>query len=244
MSRPLHRALELLRTHGLFAGAVALLLLGAVMGVRWVVAQRHAPPPRKAMQFTVVNLQPATPPKPPPPPPTPPKEVEQQPQTTRVELKASDIPPPDAPRPPSEAQPPAGPLALAAEGNGPGDAFNLAGNPGGRGLLSGGGLGNGEGEGLGQGEGASRLGWFAGRLKESIEAALRRSKVLSSASVRVEVRVWVDESGRVTRVQLVRTTGDPRVDEAIQETVGLRLDAPPRDAPMPIILLVKARRPG
>jgi TonB family protein len=226
------------------AGLVLLVLAG--LGIRWIASQRQAPPPRKVMQFTVVNVQPASPPKPSPPPPVaPPKEVE-QPQTTRVELKASDIPPPDAPRPSSEPQAPAGGrLALAAEGDGAGDAFNLAGNPGGRGLLSGGGLGDGTGDGLGGADAtASRIGWYAARVKEQIENALRGSKVLTAASVRVEVRIWTDASGRISRVQLVRSTGDSRVDEAIQKLVGLPGEAPPGDVPMPLILRVTARRPG
>jgi len=41
---------------------------------------------------------------------------------------------------------------LAAEEEGPGDAFNLVGNPGGRALLSGGGLGDGTGDGDGSGD--------------------------------------------------------------------------------------------
>ncbi len=166
---------------------------------------------------------------------------------TRVELKATDLaPPPDAPRPQSDPGPaPGGRLALAAEGDGPGDAFNLVGNPGGRGLLSGGGLGDGAGDGLSQGGSGNRFGWYYAKLASEIEDALRRDKALSSASTRVEVRIWTDATGRISRVQLLRSTGDPKVDAAIQGIIGLRLrEAPPAEIPMPMIARLTARRPG
>jgi TonB family protein len=240
--------LDLLRTHGLALGAGIVLVALAGLGIRWVVRTQQAPPPRKAPQLRIVAVQPSPPPqKPsPPPPPVPPPKGEEQPQTNRVELKAADLTPPDAPRPPSDPGPaPGGRLALAAEGDGPGDAFNLAGNPGGRGLLSGGGLGDGAGDGLSQGGTGNRFGWYYAKLASEIEDALRREKALSSASTRVEVRIWADAAGRIGRVQLLRSTGDPRVDAAIQSIVGLRLrEAPPPEIPMPMIARLTARRPG
>lgn len=250
MHRHVTRLSGAVRDHGVSV-AIGLALLALVaLGVRWVTGQRAAPPPRKAMQFTMVKVQPPPPPARPPPPPVapPPKEIEPE-QTTRVELKATDIPPPDAP-PPSNTPPgapAAGPLALAAEGTGPGDAFNLAGRPGGRGLLSGGGLGDGSGGGeLGGagGSAAARYGWYYDKIKGDIEKALRRSKKLSRASTRVEIRISADGSGHLSRVELLRSTGDPGQDEAIRSLLGIEVShAPPGDVPMPFILRFTARRP-
>src|SRR4051812_19707745 len=109
--------------------AIGLMLLAATgVGARWIAANRREPAPRKVMQFVAVNLQ-QTPPKPPPPPPPkePPPLKEEEPQTTRVEVKASDIPPPEAAPEKSNPGPAAGPLALATAAEGPGDSFNLAG---------------------------------------------------------------------------------------------------------------------
>jgi TonB family protein len=240
---------EWLRANGVSLGVGLVLLVLAAYGVRWIAMSRaEKPPPRKVMQFTAVRVQPQpAAPKPPPPPPqpvTPPKEVEEA-KTTRVELKATDIPPPDAPRP-SPAEPGGGRLSLAAEGEGPGDAFNLEGRPGGKSLLSGGGLGEGTGDGVGGGDGtAARFGWYYVLIKDVIEDAFRKQKLISGASVRVELRVWADPSGRISRVQLIRSTGDPRLDDAIQSVVGLRLREPlPRDIPMPMVARLTARRPG
>jgi len=227
---------------GAVAGALAL----GGLGIRWISRHRQAPGPRKVMQFTVVNIQPQqAKPLPPPPPVAPPKVVEQEPQATRVELKATDIPPPDAP-PPSASQPAAGPLSLASEASGAGDAFNLVGNPGGRGILTGGGLGDGTGDGqLGADGGpGSVYGWYYSRIASRIEDRFRRQKELLGASTRAEIRVWVDSAGLVTRIQLVRSTGNPKLDQAIQSVVGVRFpEPPPADVPMPMVLRLTARRP-
>jgi TonB family protein len=67
---------------------------------------------------------------------------------------------------------------------------------------------------------------------------------MSAASTRVELRVWTDPSGRISKVQLIRSTGDPELDAVIQSVVGLKLrEPPPRDIPMPMIARLTARRP-
>jgi periplasmic protein TonB len=235
---PLAKATDRLRRNALPAGMVVVLLALGTLGVRWIARNRESPPPRKVMQFSMVTIQPRPPEKPPPPPPplTPPRVQEED--TTRVNLKPQDLLPPDEPR---SASPPAGPLALAAEGEGPGDAFNLVGNPGGRGLLGGGGLGDGSG---GLGGGGNPFGWYYAQVADELGEALRRNKRISSAALRVELRLWTDPSGRVSKVQLLRSTGDAAVDEAIQSVVGLRLrQPPPPGSPMPMVLRVTARRP-
>jgi protein TonB len=243
------KSADLLRTYVPSAAVGLALLVLAAFGIRWIATNRSAPVQRNAMQFTRVHLTPQPPePRPVPPPPRPvvqPKVVEEAP-TNRVELKPVDFTPPDAPRPPSDAPPGGGRLSLAAEGEGPGDAFNLVGNPGGRGLLSGGGLGDGTGDGQGDlgDESARRFGWYYAKIANEIEDVFRRKKKLSTASTRVELRLWADPSGHVSRVQLIRSTGNPELDEAIQSIVGTRLkEPPPRDIPMPMVARFTARRP-
>ncbi len=245
MTSRLESLARFLRANGIAVAAGLLLAALAGVAVRWIAKNRDAPPPRKVMQFTMVSVQPQPPPPrtpPPPPPPQPQKVDEAQPQaqTQRVELKAAEIPPPDAPPP----TPGGGRLALAAEGEGPGDAFNLAGNPGGRGLLSGGGLGEGSGEGIGDGA-ANRYAWYYAKLASEIEDAFRKSKRTSTAQARVEIRIWADATGRIERVHLIRSTGNAELDEAIRSITGMRLrEPPPPDIPMPMIARFTARRPG
>src|SRR6516165_5218912 len=197
-----HRLVELAREN-VFALSAALALAALLsLGVRWITSHRGAPPgPRKVVTITGVIMKPPEPMKPTAPPPPPvvrPKQMD-EPQRSRVEMK--DLPPLNAPPPPQNA-PGGGRLSLAAEATGEGDAFNLAGNPGGRGLLSGGGLGDGVGGGIGSGTG-SRYAWYYAKIASELEQAFRKSSRLRTAETRVEMRVWADSSGRITRVQLV-----------------------------------------
>lgn len=236
-----------LRENGVAVCAAVLALALLAQGVRWIAMHRDAPPPKRVVTITGVLLKPPEPLKPPPAPPPPPvsriKPME-EPQRTRVEIKAADIPPPSAPPPPQSA-PGGGRLSLAAEAGAEGDAFNLAGNPGGRSILSGGGLGDGTGTGIGSGDGeGGRYGWYYARLASEIEEAFRKSKRLTTASARVELRIWAEPSGRITRVELIRSTGNSELDEDIRSIVGLHLrEPPPADIPMPMLARFTARRP-
>jgi TonB family protein len=238
------RLRTVLRDNGPALGAAVVIVALLALGVRWVLSHRERPGPRKVVTITGVVMKPPEPLKPTAPPPPPvvkPKEMD-EPQRNRVEIKATDLPPLRGPPPPQNA-PGGGRLSLAGEATGEGDAFNLAGNPGGRGLLSGGGLGDGS-DGVGGG-GGNRFAWYYAKIAAELEDALRKSKRLSTAEARVELRVWTDRAGRITRVQLIRSTGNPELDEALQSVVGLRLrEPPPPDIPMPMIARVTARRPG
>jgi protein TonB len=243
--RVLHRLGELLRENGAAATAAAVILALVGVAAWWIAKSRDEPPQKKVLTITGVIVKPDPPPARPPPPPPPqnvPKVEEEQPQSRLVEVKATDIPPPDAPRP----EPAAGPLALATEATGEGDAFNLAGNPGGRNLLGPGGIGDGTGDGVGGGgDAGSRYGWYFGRIATEIEDAFRKMKKTRTAQARVEIKVWVEPDGRVSRVQLLRSTGDPELDQAIRSVVGVRLrEALPPDIPSPVIYRFTARRPG
>ena len=218
----------------------------ALLGVQ-VLGNRSGP--AKVQQFKMVRLLPPPPPVP-TPPPTP---TEIQPQPTAqpmIEQKQMMVPEtnPGGPKEPSDKSPkadnkPSGPLGLNAKGEGSSDAFGLVGRPGGNALLESGG-GNGDG---GGGGGGTRWGWYAGQVQARVEDALRKNPHTRSAAFRVEVRIWTDTTGRVTRVQLAGSTGNPAVDAAIKEEVltGLQLqEPPPADMPLPIVMRLTARRPN
>jgi TonB family protein len=193
-----------------------------------------------------VNIDRPPPPRTPPPPPPPtqqPKleEKAEEARPDRVEIKAMDVPPPDAPPP----APGGGQLGMDAEGEGPGDAFNLVGSRGGKGLLNGpGGLGDGSGSGLGDGSAQARFAWYYAKVQGDVESVLRKSKRLSSASVTMEIRISWDESGRITLAQPVRSSGDATLDREYQSLVGQMLRSPPpADVPKPVVFRIRARRP-
>jgi len=134
-----------------------------------------------------------------------------------------------------DEQPPSR-LSLDAKGDGPGDLFNLGGKPGGRGLLGGAG-----------GDGGGPFGRYAAMVQQQIEAALRANPKTRNATMRVQVRLWCDRSGRVVRVQLASSTGDAALDAVLRGEVlsGLVLrEPPPKEMPMPIVARITERPAG
>ena len=205
----------------------------------WVLVERdQPPPPRQVHEITLLTV---TPPPPPPPPPkvTPPVEQKMIDQPKMAEPEFKEERPVDKPqdKPLKDAkddQPP-GPLSLDAKATGPGDLFGLGGKPGGSPY------------GTGGGGGGSRWGWYASIIQQQIEAALRANDKTKQAVIRVQVSIWADSSGRISRVQLLSSTGDAALDQALREDVlgSLTLrQPPPKDMPMPIVTRVTASRPS
>jgi len=93
----------------------------------------------------------------------------------------------------------------------------------------------------------TRFGSYAAQVQSTIKEALRQNNKTRTASISgVVIRVWIDKTARISRVQLVGTTGTPSLDSTITSEVltGLQLkEPPPSDMPMPIMLRVSERRP-
>ncbi|WP_341872080.1 TonB family protein [Methyloferula stellata] len=144
----------------------------------------------------------------------------------------------EQPKPLDEAKldmPPPGPLSLDAKAVGPGDSFGLGGKPGGHGLIGGG------------GGGGSRWGWYASIVQSQVETALHANPRTRSAVMQMKVRLWADPSGRISRVQIDSSSGNPEVDAAIRNEVlaGLILhEPPPKEMPMPIVMRITSRKPS
>jgi outer membrane biosynthesis protein TonB len=223
-----------IRRHGAATGAGvgALAVIATVVG--FFVLGDDTPPPKRVQEITIVSITPPPPPPPPPPPEVKPPEPEMIKQEPIVDPQVKEEAKTEEPKeaPPDDAPPP-GPLGLDAAADGPGDSFNLAGRPGGNGLLNGG------------GGGGSRWGYYSAMVQQQIEAALRANPKTRNSVGQVQVRLWADNTGRVTRVQIVSFTGDADVDSIIRGEVlpGLALrDPPPNDMPMPIVTRITLRR--
>lgn len=147
--------------------------------------------------------------------------IEQEP-LTEDDLKQE--PPPE--------QPPD--LGTGVVGNGPDDGFGLS--KSGNGMIGGGG---------GDSNPRSKWGWYAAEVNSTISDALRKNKRLRTSRMRVTVRVWPDNTGRITKAQLAESTGDSAMDQVITDEVltGLQLKTPPPSGmPSPIVLRISARR--
>ena len=212
--------------------AVLIILFGGVG--YFLIGHDDMPPPRQVRDLTIVNIVP--PPPPPPPPPMPEQKMIEQPKMAEPEFKEEKPveKPKDEPVKEAKNEEPPGPLSLDAKADGPGDLFNLGSKPGGSPYG-------------GDGGGGSRWGWYASIVQSQIESALRANRRTRSSVMQVQIRIWADGSGRVSRVQLVSSTGDTDLDAAIQNDVlgSLTLrEPPPKDMPMPLVTRVTARRPG
>jgi len=143
---------------------------------------------------------------------------------------------PDEKPPPPKAADPPGPLGTNIKGDGAPDGFGLSGSPGG-GFFGGGSAGR----------AGSKYGWYAGQVQAKIAEALRNDPRTRDAAMRIQVRIWPDLTGRVTRAQLQGSTGDSAVDEEIKNQIltGMQLQEPPPEGmPTPIILRLTALRPN
>jgi TonB family protein len=185
----------------------------------------------KVERFVSVSIPPPPPPPPPPSPkpltPPPPQEQKMVEQTPVNEPE-----PKDKPEPP-KAEEPIG-SNIKGEGN---DGFGLSGN---------GGIGLGSGLGCGGARTGSKYGWYAGQVQGRIQQALRDNRRTRSANMRVEVRIWPDSSGRISRAQIAHSSGDPALDALLQNEIltGLRLpEPPPAGMPLPIVMRLTASRP-
>ena len=213
--------------------AVGLLVLLGLSVAAYTLGGSKSAPKRKA---TTVNIVPVLPPPPPPPkpqptPPPPETPVEPPPDAPEfVEEKAPESAPepePDAPEP----------MGSNIQGDGAPDGFGLVGKGGG-GMIGG--------RGTGGGGSGSRFGWYAGRVQNSVSAAIRNHKLTRSSRMTVKVRIWVDSTGRITRASLDGSSGNPDIDRALQQEIltAVRLpDPPPEDMPMPIVMRINASRP-
>lgn len=186
--------------------------------------------PVKAPAPTIVKIQ-----LPPPPPPPPPKVQPPPPKMEEKKVEQAPVEKPEAKPEPAKPKPvdePA-PLGTGLVGKGPGmSGLGRSGNGGG-------------GNGTGSGSGGDLFAWYASQAVSPITSALRNNSRTRAASMSVVAHIWVDGSGKITRGQLMGSSGDPSVDEAIKNEVlpGVQLsEAPPAGMKMPIKLRLNARR--
>lgn len=219
---------------GRHGGKLAVVVLLAVAGaVAYFMSQEKGAPIRKAPE-RVVTIQMAPPPPPPPPPP-PKIQPPPQPEQKMTEVTPVEDEPKPEPKPADET-PPA--LGTGIKGDGPPDGFGLSSKGGGGGI---GGTGNGAGGRRGNPHGS----YFSQVQKRITDAMNQNKKTRTARFGALQVRVWPDATGRISRAQLVGSTGDAAVDAAIRDEVlrGLQLhEALPKGVQPPVVLRIAARR--
>jgi periplasmic protein TonB len=192
---------------------LALPLLGIALSALFTKTE-----PGKHKIVTQITLVAPPPPPPQPKPPEPPKPKE--------ELKVEQPPTPQPKQ--DNSEPPPGPLGLDSQGTGPGDAFGLAGRPGGRDII-------------GSGGGGLDLTLFGNNAARQIAQDLARNPKLKSAMYKIEIRVWLARDGRIEREEIVRGTGNRDLDEMIREglnELGAIHQPVPENLPQPLRIRV------
>ncbi len=203
---------------------LALVLLGGIVSF----LNSGGKAPKKALPEERIVM--VTPPPPPTPPLPPPPKVEPPPpkdeDMVQQEEVPDDEPPPEAPAP--EA-PPSG-----IDSNSSGKDPAISGGPGGGNRIGG-----------PSRKPSSKWGYYAAKVQTTVKSALAGNASTQKATFSLQVRIWADSGGNITKAVLVGSSGNPSVDQAIrnQVLVGLQLpEPPPAGMPMPITLRIAARK--
>lgn len=211
------------RNAALAAGGV---IVAAALGFGvWQLMRDAGAPKRKAVQQISV-VQPRELPKPPPP--------EQQ-EKPKEEIKEKiDTPPPDAK---DDSPPPESPLKLEGTGGSSSDGFGMQSGKGSEYNVL---------RPAGTGDGRRGFGFYTNQLQSQLQEELNRKDKLRGAEYRAAVAVWIAADGRVDKVQLTNSTGNPQIDALIVEaiTASAGFKAPPEAMPQPVRLRVTARGAG
>ncbi|QCY12567.1 energy transducer TonB [Pseudomonas sp. MPC6] len=177
-------------------------------------------------------------PLPPPPPPPPEKPPEPEPPVEEKMVEPEPTPEPEEVKPEEEAPPSpaddlANPMQMDGDAQSGNDAFNIgAGKGGGMAGAGGGRVGNGT------------YGQF---LAFTFQRLLRENPDLRNLAFVLQADVWLSSVGEITRVELVKSSGNPEVDT--QVLAALRnaphlSERPPASMTLPVRLSLQGRRPG
>ena len=197
----------------------AIIVVAATVGMIFFVRnmlEKPEEPTRPVAQVVNIVRPPPPPPDQPPPPPPPEEKIDEP-----LPQDMPDEAPPDDSGPAEQ-------LGLDAEGVAGSDGFGLAARRGGRDLVGGG----------------SAFAWYTSLVKDTILDVLSDDERVRRGNYQVVVRVWLATDGRVERVALVKSTGRPELDGAIEQALA-RLDrvrdAPPLEMPQPVTLRIVSR---
>ena len=80
---------------------------------------------------------------------------------------------------------------------------------------------------------------YASGLKGEVQRHLARRKELRQKSYRVELQLWVERDGRVSRYEIIGSSGDTEIDETLRQSMAELSNfsiVPPDQMPQPIRL--------
>lgn len=193
----------------------------------WLLFKNTASTRRALAEVPMVML--------PPPPPPPPPEPEPQPEAKPEEVMTEPEPLDEVPKPTEEAPTPdtADPVTMDADAQAGGDSFGIqSGSGGGRSGTGSGGAGN------------ASYGRYLGYV---LQQAVARDDKVRRLAFQLTVNIWLDAEGAVTRVELLRGSGNAEADDRVLQAiraVGRIDERPPASLDFPARVLVQGRRPA
>ncbi|WCM25951.1 hypothetical protein NDN01_18240 [Sphingomonas sp. QA11] len=203
-------------------------VVALIAGIWWASTQQ-ATVTRKAAEDSV--LIPVVSPPPPPPPPNQPKPIE-KPEEVPPPPNNQPQPTPQQPSPQPQTPSPGQAVSIDGPAQAGGDAFNIGSGPGGG--MTGGGR-------IGTGIGGFNRAAYANYLEGEIRRAVSGEPSLRIAVLKTKARLWIDKSGRITRVEV----GDTDQADAIRDALtGRTVRAPDPSLAMPVQLSLEFRRNG
>lgn len=212
------------------SAAVALVFLGGIAFVAHLVLSDSGG--RRKTHISTVTLL-----KPPPPPDV--KEKPLEPEIRKEALRREEIiAAPEqralssAPGPDSPSDAPGGSdLGVDSEGGSGSDGFGLVGRKGGRALIGSGPpvVGGGPGSRLSL---FAKFGWYTRKIQEEVRGLVKKhfdeNGGFPKGKLQTIVKIVVDEKGVVVDSRLVGSSGNPKVDDAVlQSLIRMRLSGPP-----------------
>lgn len=226
----------------LVPGLIGLVLLGSIGFVVKIILSDDGQ--RKKPSFSTVTLI-----KPPPEV----KEKTPEPEIQKELPKESMVTPNETPQPQDQTQdqaqddsPPAGSdLGVDGEGTAGSDGFGLVGKKGGRALTLGGGGGGG---GLNRLSLLAKYGWYTQKIQEEIKTQVKKQLNqdggMPKGKHQAVVKIVLDTHGIIVKYQLVGTSGNSKMDEALRTTLAqIRISEPPPEG-MPAGMTIKITSQG
>ncbi len=202
----------------------------AILGGIWWASHQQTTTIRQAAEDSVL-IPVVPPPPPPPPPPDQPKPIE-KPDEVPPPTPNQPQPTPQQPSPSPQAPAPGQAVSIDGPAQAGGDAFNIGAGSGG-GMKGGGAIGSG----IGGFNRAAYTSYLEGEFRHAMEG----DKALRMASLRTHAEVWIDASGRITRVEVNDTD---KADSIRAALVGRSVRPPDASLEMPVAFSLDIRRSG
>ena len=207
---------------------VALMAVSAILVIHMLLSDDGNKRRKQVQMITLV--------KPPPPP-----KIKEKPPEPEVEKKEEIIEPEPEETPPENLDeadsdvPEGDDLGLDAEGTAGGDGFGLRGKKGGRGLLVG-----------GSGSLLRKFSWYTSIIQQElhgeIKVILEKNGGIPQGKHKTQIKISIDEIGRISQFKIVKPTGIQSVDSAIEQALMAYQvsEPPPPEMPRTIELAISS----